>query len=48
MEAESRNLMSSTSIRTSVCLVVTLPVLLIYPFFQRYFIKGIMIGAVKG
>lgn len=48
MEAELRNLMSSTSIRTSVCLIVTLPVLLIYPFFQRYFIKGIMIGAVKG
>jgi len=25
-----------------------LPVMLVYPFFQRFFTKGIMIGAVKG
>ena len=28
--------------------VVVLPVMLVYPFFQRFFTKGIMIGAVKG
>ena len=39
---------TATSIRMSVTVVVVLPVMMIYPFFQRYFTKGIMIGAVKG
>ena len=39
---------TATAIRMSVTVVVVLPVMLIYPFFQRYFTKGIMIGAVKG
>ena len=29
-------------------IVATLPILAIYPFIQRYFIKGVMIGAIKG
>ena len=39
---------TATSIRMSVTVVVVFPVMMIYPFFQRYFTKGIMIGAVKG
>ena len=39
---------TATSIRMSVTVIVVLPVMMIYPFFQRYFTKGIMIGAVKG
>jgi ABC-type glycerol-3-phosphate transport system permease component len=40
--------MTPTSIRMTITIVVTLPVLFVYPFFQKYFIKGIMIGAIKG
>jgi putative aldouronate transport system permease protein len=32
----------------ALIVVSSAPVLIIYPFFQRYFVKGIMIGAIKG
>ena len=38
----------STGIKMAIAVVGALPVMVIYPFFQRYFIKGITIGAVKG
>lgn len=36
------------TIKYSAIMISTLPVLCIYPFLQKYFIKGVMIGAVKG
>ncbi len=38
----------ATGIKMAVAVMGALPVMAIYPFFQRYFIKGITIGAVKG
>lgn len=39
---------TTTSIRMTVTIIVVAPILLVYPIFQRFFVKGIMIGAVKG
>jgi ABC-type glycerol-3-phosphate transport system permease component len=36
------------NIRMTVTMVTVIPVLFVYPFLQRYFIKGIIVGAVKG
>lgn len=38
----------AANIRYATIVVSTVPILCIYPFIQRYFIKGVMIGAVKG
>lgn len=37
-----------TFIRMTVSVIVVLPILFVYPVFQRFFVKGIMIGSVKG
>ncbi len=36
------------SIKYASIIVATVPVLMIYPFIQKYFVKGVMVGAVKG
>ncbi|MFK7692825.1 carbohydrate ABC transporter permease [Paenibacillus sp. HJGM_3] len=39
--------MSPEGIKMATVIVATVPILLIYPFLQRYFIKGMMIGSIK-
>ena len=39
---------SPESIKMAMLIITTVPIIMIYPFFQKYFIKGIMVGAVKG
>ena len=36
------------SILMAATMVATLPIIMVYPFVQKYFVKGIMLGAVKG
>lgn len=38
----------SETIKYSTIIVTTLPILCIYPFLQKYFVKGVMVGALKG
>lgn len=40
--------MSTVTLRAATTILVTMPIVFIYPFFQKYFIGGITIGAVKG
>jgi putative aldouronate transport system permease protein len=35
-------------IKYAIIIVSTLPILCLYPFIQKYFAKGVMIGAIKG
>ncbi len=39
---------STVTYRAAVAMAVTIPIVVVYPFLQRYFISGITLGAVKG
>ncbi len=39
---------TSETVKAATVIVAILPILLFYPFIQKYFTKGIMLGAVKG
>jgi len=36
------------TIKYATIVVATVPILFVYPFIQKYFTKGVMIGAIKG
>jgi putative aldouronate transport system permease protein len=41
------NRISPESVKMAITIVVTVPILIVYPFLQRYFVKGMTLGAVK-
>lgn len=45
---QMKNRLTPRAVRMTVTMITVLPVLIVYPIFQRYIVKGIMIGAVKG
>lgn len=48
LAAAAATTQTTTSVRMTITVIVVLPIMLVYPMFQKYFVKGIMIGAVKG
>ncbi len=46
--SEQANIITPVSIRSAVTIVASVPILVVYPFLQKYFVKGVMLGAVKG
>lgn len=47
-EGVTQSLLNTKVIKYTISMVSVIPILLVYPFMQRYFEKGIMLGAVKG
>ena len=47
-QAQADNMLSSRVVKYTISMVSIIPILLVYPFMQRFFVKGIMLGAVKG
>ncbi len=45
--ATAVNQVSPESIKMAITIIVTVPILLVYPFLQKYFVKGMTLGAVK-
>ena len=39
---------STETIKATTVIVTTVPILIVYPFIQKYFVKGVMVGSLKG
>ena len=48
MQAEDISQATPQGVQTAGVMVMVVPIILVYPFLQKYFVKGVMIGSVKG
>ena len=48
MDLNNINNITSNSVRTATTIITILPIVCVYPFIQKYFVKGIMMGSLKG
>ena len=46
--AAAKSDVTSTTMKCATIMVSTIPILCVYPFLQKYFVKGVMVGALKG
>ncbi len=46
--AQGSMIMPSSSMRMALAVIGVLPIMVLYPFFQKYFVKGMTVGSVKG
>lgn len=47
IRAAQKNALSNSQLKYTIIVVSTLPMLIVYPFFQKYFVKGVMLGSLK-
>ncbi|MDR1599308.1 MAG: carbohydrate ABC transporter permease [Oscillospiraceae bacterium] len=48
MSNDALRSLTPESMRATITMIATIPIIVVYPFFQKYFTQGIMMGAVKG
>ena len=45
---EAKEVVNPETIKATVVMVTTIPIICVYPFLQKYFVKGVMVGSIKG
>jgi putative aldouronate transport system permease protein len=45
---QSKNLVTPTAVRATMTIIASVPIIVVYPFLQKYFVKGMTLGGVKG
>ena len=48
MEAVAQQAIQARQLKYAMIVIVTVPILMVYPMFQKYFVKGVMLGSLKG